>query len=126
MSCYLTIKKNGTRIGTWSRSSKMFSLFHGADYTEKEFEPVSVFRNAIEEIKAEIPNYKKEIRIAQLSLDGCVDIDERHYLASFIVEHEEEIEDCERIIIEIEFMLNNCVECDLYDDEHTHWTWVLE
>lgn len=25
----------------------------------------------------------------------------------------------------IEFMLNNCVECDLYD-EHTHWTWVLE
>ena len=125
MSCYLIIKKNGTRIGTWSRSSKMFSLFHGADYTEKEFEPVSVFRNAIEEIKAEIPNCKKEIRIAQLSLKGCVDIDERHYLASFIVEHEEEIEDCERIIIEIEFMLNNCVECDLYD-EHTQWTWMLE
>ena len=125
MSCYLTIKKNGTRIGTWSRSTKMFSLFHGADYTEKEFEPVSVFKNAIAEIKTEIPNYKKEIRIAQLSLDGCVDIDERHYLASFIVEHEEEIEDCERIIIEIEFMLNNCVECDLYD-EHTQWTWMLE
>ena len=125
MSCYLIIKKNGTRIGTWSRSSKMFSLFHGADYTEKEFEPVSVFRNAIAEIKAEIPDYKKEIRIAKLSLEGCVDIDERHYLASFIVEHEEEIEDCERIIIEIEFMLNNCVECDLYD-EHIRWTWVLE
>ena len=125
MSCYLTIKKNGTRIGTWSRSTKMFSLFHGADYTEKEFEPVSVFRNAIEEIKAEIPNYKKEIRIAQLSLEGCVDIDERHYLASSIVEYEEEIEDCERIIIEIEFMLNNCVECDLFD-EHIRWTWVLE
>ena len=125
MSCYLTIKKNGTRIGTWSRSTKAFSLFHGADYTEKEFDPVSVFRNAIEEIKAEIPNYKKEIRIAQLSLEGCVDIDERHYLASSIVEYEEEIEDCERIIIEIEFILNNCVECDLYD-EHAHWTWVLE
>ena len=125
MSCYLTIKKNGTRIGTWSRSTKMFSLFHGADYIEKEFEPVSVFRDAIAEIKAEIPNYKKEIRIAQLSLEGCVDIDERHYLASFIVEHEEEIEDCERIIIEIEFMLNNCVECDLYDED-AHWTWVLE
>ena len=125
MSCYLTIKKNGTRIGTWSRSTKMFSLFHGADYTEKEFEPVSVFRNAIEEIKAEIPNYKKEIRIAQLSLEGCVDIDERHYLASSIVEYEDEIKDCERIIIEIEFILNNCVECDLYD-EPTHWTWVLE
>ena len=125
MSCYLTIKKNGTRIGTWSRSTKMFSLFHGADYTEKEFEPVSVFRNAIEEIKAEIPNYKKEIRIAQLSLEKCVDIDERYYLASSIVEYEEEIEDYERIIIEIEFMLNNCVECDLYD-EHTQWTWVLE
>ena len=125
MSCYLTIKKNGTRIGTWSRSTKMFSLFHGADYTEKEFEPVSVFRNAIEEIKAEIPNYKKEIRIAQLSLEACVDMDERHYLASSIVEYEEEIEDCERIIIEIEFILNNCVECDLYD-EHTQWTWVLE
>ena len=125
MSCYLTIKKNGTRIGTWSRSTKMFSLFHGADYTEKEFEPVSVFKNAIAEIKTEIPNYKKEIRIAQLSLEGCVDIDERHYLASSIVEYEEEIEDYKRIIIEIEFMLNNCVECDLYD-EHTHWTWVLE
>ena len=125
MSCYLTIKKNGTRIGTWSRSTKMFSLFHGADYTEKEFEPVSVFRNAIEEIKAEIPNYKKEIRIAKLSLEGCPDIDERHYLASSIVEYEEEIEDCERIIIEIEFMLNNCVECDLFD-EHIQWTWVLE
>ena len=125
MSCYLTIKKNGTRIGTWSRSTKAFSLFHGADYTEKEFDPVSVFRNAIEEIKAEIPNYKKEIRIAQLSLEGCVDIDERHYLASSIVEYEEEIEDCERIIIEIEFMLNNCVECDLFD-EHIQWTWVLE
>lgn len=125
MSCYLTIKKNGTRIGTWSRSTKMFSLFHGADYTEKEFEPVSVFKNAITEIRAEIPDYKKEIRIAQLSLEGCADIDERHYLASFIVEHEEEIKDCERIIIEIEFILNNCVECDLYD-EHTHWTWVLE
>ena len=125
MSCYLTIKKNGTRIGTWSRSTKMFSLFHGADYTEKEFEPVSVFKNAIAEIKAEIPNYKKEIRIAQLSLEGCVDIDERHYLASFIVEQEEEIEDCERIIIEIEFILNNCVDCDLYDED-THWTWVLE
>ena len=125
MSCYLTIKKNGTRIGTWSRSTKAISLFHGADYTEKEFEPVSVFRNAIEEIKAEIPNYKKEIRIAQLSLEGCVDIDERHYLASFIVEQEEEIEDCERIIIEIEFILNNCVDCDLYDED-THWTWVLE
>ena len=125
MSCYLTIKKNGTRIGTWSRSTKMFSLFHGADYTEKEFDPVSVFRNAIEEIKAEIPNYKKEIRIAQLSLEGCVDIDERRYLASFIVEQEEEIEDCERIIIEIEFILNNCVDCDLYDED-THWTWVLE
>ena len=125
MSCYLTIKKNGTKIGTWSRSTKMFSLFHGADYTEKEFEPVSIFRNAIAEIKAEIPNYKKEIRIAQLSLEGCVDVDERHYLASSIVEYEEEIEDCERIIIEIEFMLNNCVECDLYD-EHAHWTWVLE
>ena len=55
MSCYLTIKKNGTRIGTWSRSTKAFSLFHGADYIEKEFDPVSVFRNAIEEIKAEIP-----------------------------------------------------------------------
>ena len=125
MSCYLTIKKNGTRIGTWSRSTKAFSLFHGADYIEKEFDPVSVFRNAIEEIKAEIPNYKKEIRIAQLSLEGCVDIDERHYLASFIVEQEEEIEDCERIIIEIEFILNNCVDCDLYDED-THWTWVLE
>ena len=125
MSCYLTIKKNGTRIGTWSRSTKAFSLFHGADYTEKEFDPVSVFRNAIEEIKAEIPNYKKEIRIAQLSLEGCVDIDERHYLASSIVEYEDEIKDCERIIIEIEFILNNCVECDLYD-EHTQWTWVLE
>ena len=125
MSCYLTIKKNGTKIGTWSRSTKMFSLFHGADYTEKEFEPVSVFRNAIEEIKAEIPNYKKEIRIAKLSLEGCVDVDERHYLASSIVEYEEEIEDCERIIIEIEFMLNNCVECDLFD-EHIQWTWVLE
>ena len=125
MSCYLTIKKNGTRIGTWSRSTKAFSIFHGADYTEKEFEPVSVFRNAIEEIKAEIPNYKKEIRIAQLSLEGCVDIDERHYLASSIVEYEDEIKDCERIIIEIEFILNNCVECDLYD-EHTQWTWVLE
>lgn len=125
MSCYLTIKKNGTRIGTWSRSTKAFSLFHGADYTEKEFEPVSVFRDAIAEIRVEISNYKKEIRIAQLSLEGCVDIDERHYLASFIVEHEEEIEDCERIIIEIEFMLNNCVECDLYDED-THWTWVLE
>ena len=125
MSCYLTIKKNGTRIGTWSRSTKMFSLFHGADYTEKEFEPVSVFRNAIEEIKAEISNYKKEIRIAQLSLEGCVDIDERHYLASSIVEYEDEIKDCERIIIEIEFILNNCVECDLCD-EYTHWTWVLE
>ena len=125
MSCYLTIKKNGTRIGTWSRSTKMFSLFHGADYTEKEFEPVSTFKGAIEEIKAEIPNYKKEIRIAKLSLEGCVDVDERHYLASSIVEYEEEIEDCERIIIEIEFMLNNCVECDLFD-EHTQWTWVLE
>ena len=125
MSCYLTIKKNGTRIGTWSRSTKAFSLFHGADYTEKEFEPVSVFRNAIEEIKAEIPNYKKEIRIAQLSLEGCVDIDERHYLASSIVEYEDNIKDYERIIIEIEFILNNCVECDLYD-EHTQWTWVLE
>ena len=125
MSCYLTIKKNGIRIGTWSRSTKIFSLFHGADYTEKEFEPVSVFKNAIAEIRAEIPNYKKEIRIAQLSLEGCPDIDERHYLASSIVEYEEEIEDCERIIIEIEFMLNNCVECDLYD-EHAHWTWVLE
>ena len=125
MSCYLTIKKNGTRIGTWSRSTKMFSLFHGADYTEKEFEPVSVFKNAIEEIKAEIPNYKKEIRIAKLSLEGCVDIDERHYLASSIVEYEDEIKDCERIIIEIEFILNNCVECNLYD-EHTQWTWVLE
>lgn len=125
MSCYLTIKKNGTRIGTWSRSTKMFSLFHGADYTEKEFEPVSVFKNAIAEIRAEIPDYKKEIRIAQLSLEGCPDIDERHYLASSIVEYEEEIEDYERIIIEIEFILNNCVECDLYD-EHTQWTWVLE
>lgn len=125
MSCYLTIKKNGTRIGTWSRSTKMFSLFHGADYTEKEFEPVSVFKNAIAEIRAEIPNYKKEIRIAQLSLEGCVDIDERHYLASSIVEYEDEIKDCERIIIEIEFILNNCVEYDLYD-EHTQWTWVLE
>ena len=125
MSCYLTIKKNGTRIGTWSRSTKAFSLFHGADYTEKEFDPVSVFRNAIEEIKAEIPNYKKEIRIAQLSLEGCVDIDERHYLASSIVEYEDEIKDCERIIIEIEFILNNCVECDLFD-EHIQWTWVLE
>ena len=125
MSCYLTIKKNGTRIGTWSRSTKMFSLFHGADYTEKEFEPVSVFRNAIAEIKAEIPNCIKEIRIAQLSLEGCVDIDERHYLASSIVEYEDEIKDYKRIIIEIEFMLNNYVECDLYD-EHTHWTWVLE
>ena len=125
MSCYLTIKKNGTRIGTWSRSTKAFSLFHGADYTEKEFDPVSVFRNAIEEIKAEIPNYKKEIRIAQLSLEGCMDADERYYLASSIVEYEDEIKDCERIIIEIEFMLNNCVECDLYD-EHTPWTWVLE
>lgn len=125
MSCYLTIKKNGTRIGTWSRSTKMFSLFHGADYTEKEFEPISVFKNAIEEIRAEIPDYKKEIRIAQLSLEGCADIDERHYLVSSIVEYEEEIKDCERIIIEIEFMLNNCVECDLYD-EHTLWTWVLE
>ena len=125
MSCYLTIKKNGTRIGTWSRSSKMFSLFHGVGYTEKEFEPVSVFRNAIEEIKAEIPNYKKEIRIAQLSLDGCTDIDERHYLASSIVEYEDEIKDCERIIIEIEFMLNNCVECDFFDED-IHWTWVLE
>ena len=125
MSCYLTIKKNGTRIGTWSRSTKAFSLFHGADYIEKEFDPVSVFRNAIEEIKAEIPNYKKEIRIAQLSLEGCVDIDERHYLASFIVEQEDEIKDYERTIIEIEFILNNCVECDLYD-EYTRWTWVLE
>ena len=125
MSCSLTIKKNGTRIGTWSRYTKMFSLFHGVDYTEKEFEPVSVFRNAIEEIKAEIPNYKKEIRIAQLSLEGCVDIDERHYLASSIVEYEDNIKDYERIIIEIEFILNNCVECDLYD-EHTQWTWVLE
>ena len=125
MSCYLTIKKNGTRIGTWSRSTKMFSLFHGADYTEKEFEPISVFKNAIEEIRAEIPDYKKEIRIAQLSLEGCADIDERHYFASSIVEYEEEIKDCERIIIEIEFMINNCVECDLYD-EHTQWTWVLE
>ena len=125
MSCYLTIKKNGTRIGTWSRSTKMFSLFHGADYTEKEFEPVSVFKNAIAEIRAEIPNYKKEIRIAKFSLEGCIDIDERHCLASSIVEYEEEIEDCERIIIEIEFILNNCVECDLYD-EHTQWTWVLE
>ena len=125
MSCYLTIKKNGTRIGTWSRSTKMFSLFHGADYTEKEFEPVNVFKNAIAEIKAEIPTYKKEIRIAQLSLEGCVDMDERHYLASSIVEYEDEIKDYERIIIEIEFILNNCVECDLYD-EHTQWTWVLE
>ena len=125
MSCYLTIKKNGTRIGTWSRSTKAFSLFHGADYIEKEFDPVSVFRNAIAEIRAEIPNYKKEIRIAQLSLEGCMDTDERYYLASSIVEYEDEIKDCERIIIEIEFMLNNCVECDLYD-EHTPWTWVLE
>lgn len=125
MSCYLTIKKNGTRIGTWSRSTKMFNLFHGADYTEKEFEPVSVFKNAIAEIRAEIPDYKKEIRIAQISLEGCPDIDERHYLASSIVEYEDEIKDCERIIIEIEFILNNCVECDLYD-EHTRWTWVLE
>ena len=125
MSCYLTIKKNGTRIGTWSRSTKAFSLFHGADYTEKEFDPVNIFRDAIEEIRAEISNYKKEIRIAQLSLEGCPDIDERHCLASSIVEYEEEIEDCERIIIEIEFILNNCVECDLYD-EHTRWTWVLE
>ena len=125
MSCYLTIKKNGTRIGTWSRSTKIFSLFHGAAYTEKEFEPVSTFKDAIEEIKAEIPNYKKEIRIAKLSLEGCVDVDERHYLASSIVEYEDEIKDCERIIIEIEFILNNCVECDLYD-EPTQWTWVLE
>ena len=124
MSCYLTIKKNGTRIGTWSRSTKIFSLFHGADYTEKEFEPVSVFRNAIAEIRAEISDYKKEIRIAQLSLEGCVDIDERHYLASSIVEYEDEIKDYERTIIGIEFILN-CVECDLYD-EHIHWTWVLE
>ena len=125
MSCYLTIKKNGTRIGTWSRSTKAFSLFHGDDYTEKEFDQVSVFRNDIQEIKDEIHNYKKEIRIAQLSLEGCVDIDERHYLASSIVEYEDEIKDCERIIIEIEFILNNCVDCDSFD-EHTHWTWVLE
>ena len=125
MSCYLTIKKNGTRIGTWSRSTKAFSLFHGADYIEKEFDPVSVFRNAIEEIKAEIPDYEKSIRVAKLSLEGCMDADERYYLASSIVEYEDEIKDYERTIIEIEFILNNCVECDLYD-EHTHWTWVLE
>ena len=125
MSCYLTIKKNGTRIGTWSRSTKAFSLFHGADYIEKEFDPVSVFRNAIEEIKAEIPDYEKRIRVAKLSLEGCMDADERYYLASSIVEYEDEIKDYERTIIEIEFILNNCVECDLYD-EHTHWTWVLE
>ena len=125
MSCYLTIKKNGTRIGTWSKSTKAFSLFHGADYTEKEFDPVSVFKNAIAEIRAEIPDYEKRIRVAKLSLEGCMDADERYYLASSIVEYEDEIKDCERIIIEIEFILNNCVECDLYD-EHTHWTWVLE
>ena len=124
MSCYLTIKKNGTRIGTWSRSTKMFSLFHGADYTEKEFEPVSVFRNAIAEIRAEIPDYERRIRVAKLSLEGCMDADERHYLASSIVEYEDEIKDYERTIIGIEFILN-CVECDLYD-EHIHWTWVLE
>ena len=79
----------------------------------------------LQKSKMKFPITKKEIRIAQLSLEGCVDIDERHYLASSIVEYEDEIKDCERIIIEIEFMLNNCVECDLYD-EHAHWTWVLE
>ena len=89
MSCYLTIKKNGTRIGTWSRSTKAFSLFHGADYTEKEFDPVSVFRNAIAEIRAEIPDYEKSIRVAKLSLEGCMDADERYYLASSIVEYED-------------------------------------
>ena len=125
MSCYLTIKKNGIRIGTWSRSTKMFSLFHGVDYTEKEFEPVSTFRDAIAEIRAEIPDYEKRIRVAKLSLEGCMDADERYYLASSIVEYEDEIKDCERIIIEIEFMLNNCVDCDSFD-EHIHWTWVLE
>ena len=125
MSCYLTIKKNGIRIGTWSRSTKMFNLFHGADYTEKQFEPVSVFKNAIAEIRAEIPDCERRIRVAKLSLEGCMDADERYCFASSIVEYEDEIKDWERIIIEIEFMLNNCVECDLYD-EHTHWTWVLE
>ena len=125
MSCYLTIKKNGIRIGTWSRSTKMFSLFHGVDYTEKEFEPVSTFRDAIAEIRAEIPDYEKRIRVAKLSLEGCMDADERYYLASSIVEYEDEIKDFERIIIEIEFMLNNCVDCDSFD-EHIHWTWVLE
>ena len=29
------------------------------------------------------------------------------------------------LIIEIEFILNNCVDCDSFD-EHIHWTWVLE
>lgn len=125
MSCYLTIKKNGTRIGTWSRSSKMFDLFHGADYTEKEFEPVSIFKDAIAEIKSEIPEYERRIRVAKLSLEGCMDADERFYLASSIVEYEEEIKEYERIIIEIEFMLNNCVDCDFFD-KHMHWTWVLE
>ena len=104
---------------------RSFSLFHGADYTEKEFDPVNVFKNAIAEIRAEIPDYEKSIRVAKLSLEGCMDADERYYLASSIVEYEDEIKDCERIIIEIEFMLNNCVECDFFDED-IHWTWVLE
>ena len=40
-------------------------------------------------------------------------------------EYEGEIKDGERIIIEIEFMLNNCVDCDSFD-AHTPCTWVLE
>lgn len=130
MSQYLVIKKDGVKIGEWSRSTEMYDAFPCASYNENKFDAIRVFANAKSYFNQLISDTYKSIELKEKVLQGDITFDERWSIAGEIIEDEENIERLNKYNNYVDFMIE-IYECDEYcdyDDGKTHniWTYIIQ
>ena len=127
MSCYLTIKKDGKVIGSWSRSNKLYRAFDNrAPFdAEEEFEPEKEFRMAREDLDYDINKIKEENNVLEKIIDKLHTVDELVKVYDSLSENKEELEELMRARYYVDFM-EDCYNASKYDeDEENKWTWGL-
>lgn len=128
MSCYLTIKKNGMLMGSWSRSSNMFKTFeHRAPYDDEvRFEPEKEFELGLKEVEKNIKYFQKRKQEYQNFKDKVgISRDEYFDTIGDIEEIDEILDELLYTKYSIEFMIG-CYEHSIYEeDDNNYWTWGL-
>lgn len=106
MSSYLTFRKGGINLCSFSRSTAMYQAFPSASYDKWTKVTPDTLRAGIQKLQADRKEYEKQIDIYNEMLKQKLSYEERFSTINTIKEFEEEITDVEFTICKIYMLID--------------------